>query len=455
MFRVWLFTLAFSLILGLSVENEADKVINPKWIKPGALDRWTQKQQTREQTDSVPTLECPKCPPDATTATACNTADEEQQLALVFYRKLVKTLFASDILQLHPSGSYYESELTVKVTSRQMKKLTEDLDSPRAIDAIVSEIFEQSANIRRQILRKEDRCERLYVFLLGIIESAFLQSILPILLVITGCLALRVISHFTRIHPFVLFLLLVLCFTVVGKWRECNAKLQKKTLEDMRMGIDTEGAPTMCDPLQVLVESSVTVQITYFKALFKEFLHTYNESTQGLGYWNRILIGVLLLGFAYILVSTILQVGINAGFQVAGNIMIAGLFGPRTNAAIANEPPSNNQQPQNGNAPQIPALNFNIHLGDTVASLRQSRAELLRLESQRIEEILDEPTVQAIEPGNDGKRESKANDSCEENQSEKNTDEKVASIEVKPETIIVTKTNDDTKSSAQPDGSET
>uniref|UniRef100_A0A182FPX9 Uncharacterized protein n=2 Tax=Anopheles albimanus TaxID=7167 RepID=A0A182FPX9_ANOAL len=209
----------------------------------------------------------------------------------------------------------------------------------------------------------------------------------------------------------------------------------------MKLGINTEGASTMCDPLQVLVESSVTVQVTYFKALFKEFLVTYNESTQDLGYWNRIIIGLLLLGFAYILVSTILQVGIHAGFQVAGNIVIAGLFGPRTNAAIANEPASNNQQPQIANASQIPALNFNIHLGDTVTSLRQSRAELLRLESQRIEEIEDEPTVEAIESGNDTKGESRVKDNGEENL--------VASVEVKPET------NDDTKSNAQPDGTET
>uniref|UniRef100_A0A2M4DG92 Chloride channel CLIC-like protein 1 n=1 Tax=Anopheles darlingi TaxID=43151 RepID=A0A2M4DG92_ANODA len=451
MFRVWLFTLAFCLILGLSAEKEADKVIDPKWIKPGALDRWTQKQQMREQTDnacdSVPPLECPKCPPVEANSAECKPTDEEQQLALVFYRKLVKTLFASNILQLDPSGSYYENELTLKITPRQLNKLTADLDAPRTIDAIVSEIFEQSASLRRRILQKENRCERLYVFLQGIMESVFLQAVLPILLVIAGCCVLRVVSSFTRIHPFLLFLLLILCFTVTNKWRECNAKLQKQVLEDMHRGISTEAASTMCDPLQVLVESSVTVQATYFKALFKEFLHTYNESTKGLGFWHSMLIGALLLGFAYILVSTILQVGIHSGFQVAGNIVIAGLFGPRTNAAIENQPIDyNNQQPQIANPPQIPALNINIQLGDAVASARQSRTELLRAESERIEEIVDEPTVEAIESGHDTERESNAKDAEEK---------PGASIEVKPEAIIVTEVNDDSKTNSHPDGRET
>ncbi|XP_058062252.1 uncharacterized protein LOC131212411 [Anopheles bellator] len=397
----------------LNINCASDRVVNPKWIKPGALDRWEQEQQQKQRQQTEESCEarlpiqcdCPALPEPAATSDKTD-ADKEQELAVVLNRKIVNALFDSDGLRLDESGDFYQSELTLTITHRQLEKLKKSDASVKSIDSILSEIFEQSSNKRRKILWREKNCERLHFFLLNIAESVFLQTVLPILLLLSACYLVRLIARFTHIQPIVVFFLLIICSTICRKWVACNDNLAKKTLQHLGKdpretssslwgrftSVFGSSSGQICDPVQVLVESMVSLQAGYLKASFKELVDTFKESTEGAGYIETIVIGFLLLGFAYILITTCLDVGIRSSFLMVGNVVSRGIRGSTTTGAHAGDQ----------NPPQLPAMNFNIHINDTAARVVPAITEVVRTDTQRIELVTEAITEAAIKPVEDG-----------------------------------------------------
>uniref|UniRef100_A0A182IZL0 Uncharacterized protein n=1 Tax=Anopheles atroparvus TaxID=41427 RepID=A0A182IZL0_ANOAO len=301
--------------------NATDNILDPSWLKPGALDRWQQRQRSLKQPDGSceaqrqPTVEC-NCPPQAVKFN--DDITEDQKLAPTVYRKLVKTLFERDALQLDPSGAFYNSVLSLKVSSRQLDKLLDEVVSIREIDTTLAEILEH--------------------------------------------------------------------ITVLNKWKACNENLREQSLRSHRWSPTESTTLPICDPMEVLLEATVSMQAVYFNAMFKQFLNAFREHTKEMGYFQSLLIGLLLLGFAYVLLTTMLQVGIASGFRTFGTVVTAGLQFPR-HAALA----------QNGdgvNAPP-PTVNLNIQIGDAIAGA-PPRTGLYRLESQRVEIVPEEQPIPAI-----------------------------------------------------------
>uniref|UniRef100_A0A1Y9H9I1 Chloride channel CLIC-like protein 1 n=1 Tax=Anopheles farauti TaxID=69004 RepID=A0A1Y9H9I1_9DIPT len=413
--RVVLISSVFLCVLLRFVSAEKQKY-DLNWVKPGALDRWGQQQQRQRQQDKninaatceeVPApCECP--PPQPVPCTADIT--ETQRLGIVFYRKLISTLFARDALEKDPNDDeYYTTDLSLKLTSQQLDSLLDEESTVRVLNSIVSQILAEPLNIRRRSISRVSRCERLYDMLMQLLEARILNALLPVLLLLITCYTIRMIARFTRMHPFVVFLLLILSITVCRNWQECNERLQKKSLhtlmEPQPSGVNqvwnyffggrtrNDGVPLpICDPLQVLIESTISLQAVYLKATFREFVVAFRESTQDAGYFQMGMIGLLLLGFAYLLLNTFVTVGLQSSFRMVGNIVNATLLSPGRTAAIGDGPAQ--QQPHK----PPPAVNLNIHIGETTART-VPLAELLRLESQRIEVVSEDlPTeVQVIE----------------------------------------------------------
>uniref|UniRef100_A0A182V4U2 Chloride channel CLIC-like protein 1 n=1 Tax=Anopheles merus TaxID=30066 RepID=A0A182V4U2_ANOME len=398
--------------------NSRDCKHDPKWIKPGALDRWGQQQQkerSRETPSSDASCEaepvvcdCPPVPEPAPPLPCSSDVTEDQRLSLVFYRKLVRTLFARDTLAVDPAAEdFLTTGLAIRISTRQLEKLLDESTSARELNLMVSAILEQSENTRQSVVFRENQCERLYDFLMQLFESQFLHSLLPVLLLIAGCYTVRVIARITHLHPLIVFLLLILSITVCKKWKECNENLARKTLESMEAPPATHwtsifgtlrswkdgGTPLpICDPLQVLVESTVSIQAVYFKSMFSEFYGAYTEYTKDAGWFERSIIGLLMLGFAYILITALVNVGISSGFQMFGTMV--------TNTLRSSGPANNNdqQQQQQQQQQQLPTVNLNFHISEGAAR-SISVAEMLRQESQRIEVVSEEVAapVQAIE----------------------------------------------------------
>uniref|UniRef100_A0A182VWJ6 Uncharacterized protein n=1 Tax=Anopheles minimus TaxID=112268 RepID=A0A182VWJ6_9DIPT len=382
-----------------------------RWIKPGALDRWGQQQRLSgkhndgscEAHTEPLQCDCP-APPEPTPPTPCS-ADiiEDQRLALVFYRKLIKTLFSRDTLRADPAvQDYYNVDLSLAISSRQLDKLLDDTSSAREVNLIVATILERSTNTRRNVIFRENQCERLYAFLTRCIESKIVHNLLPLILLVAICYVVRIISRLTRIHSFIVFQLLILSITVSNHWKECNENLALQSLKRMEttpsfwktlfgVGFAHEGDNPLpiCDPLQVIVESTVKIQAVYFKSIFKELLDTFNESTKNAGYIQSIIIGMLMLGFTYILITTLLSVGVRSGFELFGNLLTAGMQSSRSTRATGAEA-VNNTQPV-----QLPAVNLNFHIGDSIAKT-VPLSEILQQENQRIEVVQEAETI-AIE----------------------------------------------------------
>uniref|UniRef100_A0A182N5W3 Chloride channel CLIC-like protein 1 n=1 Tax=Anopheles dirus TaxID=7168 RepID=A0A182N5W3_9DIPT len=399
----------------LEKRNAEKQEHDSKWIKPGALDRWGQQQRLQEKTNDAAACEAAapapcECPPPE--PVPCTTdITEDQRLALVFYRKLITTLFARDQLQKDPEDDdNYTTDLLLKLTSRQLNTLLDEQSAVREINWVVSQILIEPANFRRKSIARENQCERLYDMLMQLLEATTLHALMPVVLLLATFYITRLIGRFTRMHPFVVFLLLLVSITVCKNWQECNEKLANKALQGLMEAsppstisrlwsfvapgkTHSDGMPLpICDPLQVLIESTVSLKGMYFKATFREFIDAYKESTKDAGYFETIVIGLLLLGVAYVLLTTFLTVGIQSGFRTVGTIVAAKLRSPENTAAIGDAPAQQQQQQQQ------PSINLNIHIGENSAS-KVPLVELLRLESQRIEVVSEDlPTgVQAID----------------------------------------------------------
>uniref|UniRef100_A0A2C9GQM8 Uncharacterized protein n=2 Tax=Anopheles arabiensis TaxID=7173 RepID=A0A2C9GQM8_ANOAR len=407
---------SFSLVcLLLAVCRTVDCKHDPKWIKPGALDRWRQQQQQKERSrenhpndascEAEPTVcDCLPVVESASSIPCSPDISEDQRMALVYYRKLVQTLFGRNTPE-PPTKNVHTIDLSLRISAREQAKLLDESTSARELNWIVSAILEQSDNTRQWVAFRENQCERLYGFLMQLFESQFLQYILPVLLMIAGCYALRVIARITHLHPFIVFLLLSLSITVCKKWKECNENLARKTLESMEAPPTTrwtsifgtlrsrqDGATPLliCDPLQVLVQSTVSIQADFFKSMFSEFYGAYTEYTKDAGWLERSMIGLLMLGFAYILITALVNVGISSGFQMFGTIVTS---------TLRSSGPANNNGQQQQQQQQLPTVNLNFHISDGAAR-SISVAEMLRQESQQRIEVVSEEVaapVQAIE----------------------------------------------------------
>uniref|UniRef100_A0A182R4U7 Chloride channel CLIC-like protein 1 n=1 Tax=Anopheles funestus TaxID=62324 RepID=A0A182R4U7_ANOFN len=399
----------FGVLLPSTFGNQHGQ--DSRWIKPGALDRWGQQQRLHgkpydgsgeAQTEPLQ-CDCPP-PPEPTPPTPCSDdIIEDQRLALVFYRKLIKTLVARETIRADPAApDYYNVDWSLNISARQLDKLLDDTSSAREVNLIVSALLEKSTNTRQNLIFRENQCERLYNFLMQCFESKILHNLLPIILLIAVCYTVRIISRFTRINSFIVFLLLILSITVCGKWKECNENLAKNALRNMEsppsfwkslLGFgaqNTDDLLPVCDPLQVIIESTVHLQATYFKSMFKEFLSAYEESTKNAWFYEKILIGALLTGLAYILITSVLTVGVRGGFELFGNMVTVGM------RSSSNTPPlgdgSANNVPQQQQSQPLPTVNLNFHIGDSIAKTVPLN-EILQQENQRIEVVSEEVTA--------------------------------------------------------------
>uniref|UniRef100_A0A8W7PM48 Chloride channel CLIC-like protein 1 n=1 Tax=Anopheles coluzzii TaxID=1518534 RepID=A0A8W7PM48_ANOCL len=278
---------------------------DPKWIKTGALDRWGQQQQQKERSrenhpndascEAEPTVcDCLPVVESASSIPCSPDISEDQRMALVYYRKLVQTLFARNTPE-PPTKNVHTIDLSLRISTREQAKLLDESTSARELNWIVSAVLQQSDKARQLSLIREQQCERLYDFLMQLFESKIVDGLLlPAFLLIAGCYAIRVIARITRLKHFPVFLLLILSITVCKKWKECNENLARQSLEGMettppsrwtsifgmfRSRKDGAGPLPICDPLQVLVESTVWIQAVYFKSLIREYINTYTEIT--------------------------------------------------------------------------------------------------------------------------------------------------------------------------------
>uniref|UniRef100_A0A182K9H2 Chloride channel CLIC-like protein 1 n=1 Tax=Anopheles christyi TaxID=43041 RepID=A0A182K9H2_9DIPT len=390
-----------------AVFHKVDCSQDPRWIKPGALDRWGQQQQHhKEHLRENPDQLCPPTPEPTPPASCSPDITEDQRLALVFYRKLVGRLFARDTLLVDPTtDEFLTTDLSLRISTRQLEKLLDESTTARELNLIVSAVLEQSSKARQKMIFLENQCERLYDFLMTLFESRILYNLLPVVLLIAGCFIVRFISRITRMNSFLVFFLIILSITVCNKWKECNENLARQSLQGMEMatkkswmnvfGIASrnDGTPSLaiCDPLQVLVESMVSIQTVYFKSIFKELWNQYTESTEGLWWHDKIFVGIFILGFVYIFITTILPVGVRSGFEMFGSMVTSTMHSSGPAAAAAGNGPVNN------NVPPLPTLNLNIQISDGGAR-SIALAEMLRQENQRIEIVSEEVAapVQAI-----------------------------------------------------------
>uniref|UniRef100_A0A182YAE4 Uncharacterized protein n=1 Tax=Anopheles stephensi TaxID=30069 RepID=A0A182YAE4_ANOST len=384
------------------------------WIKPGALDRWGQLQGRHRTEPSAGSggdaLQC-DCPPPPEPTPASANAGEDERLALVFYRKLIKTLFARDTLTVDGADQqdYYTTEWHLKISNRQLEKLLDDSCSAREINLIVSAVLGTSSSARRSSIFPENQCERLYNFLMQLFGSKILHNLLPVVLLIAACFLVRIIARITRLNSLLVVVLLAFSINFCSKWKECNENLAMQSLQNLEKpptstvwtfvsGTRPDGGDPLlvCDPLHVFLQSTASIQAVYFRSVFKELLDTFNETTRGAGWFQTAVTGLLMLGFCYMVLSSLMTVGLSSGFQMVGSVISAGIQSSRTRLAAGNEPVANNAQQQQ----QLPAVNLNFHIGDGLARSVSFR-ELVRQESQRIETVSNEPTaVQAIEEEN-------------------------------------------------------
>uniref|UniRef100_A0A182PGU1 Chloride channel CLIC-like protein 1 n=1 Tax=Anopheles epiroticus TaxID=199890 RepID=A0A182PGU1_9DIPT len=401
-----------SLVCALfAVCHPIDCKQDAKWVKPGALDRWKEQQRKERYRESGDNPNCEaqaeapfecNCPPplEPPPPAPCSPdITEEQRLSLVFYRKLITTLFARDNLLTDPAAEdFLTTDLSLRISTRQLERLLDETSSARELNSIVAAVLEQASSTRRNTHYRENQCERLYMFLMQSFGSRIIDHLLPVLLLVTGCYIIRIISRVTHIHPFIAFLLLILSITVCNKWKECNENLARRSLRNMDstssswthiFGIrrnDVTSSLAICDPTKVLVESTVSIQAEYFRSIFKEFLDAYNKATQDLWFPQRMVVGLLMLGFAYVVIMSLLQVSVRSGFELFGTMVTSTMSrasGTAAPAAIGDGP----QQ-------QLPAINLSINIGDSTAR-SIALSEMLRQESQRIEDVATEEVLEA------------------------------------------------------------
>ncbi|EGK97535.1 AGAP013091-PA [Anopheles gambiae str. PEST] len=388
---------------------------DPKWIKTGALDRWGQQQQQKERSrenhpndascEAEPTVcDCLPVVESASSIPCSPDISEDQRMALVYYRKLVQTLFARNTPE-PPTKNVHTIDLSLRISAREQAKLLDESTSARELNWIVSAVLQQSDEARRLSLIREQQCERLYDFLMQLFESKIVDGLLlPAFLLIAGCYAIRVIARITRLKHFTVFLLLILSITVCKKWKECNENLARQSLEAMetpppsrwtsifgmfRSRKDGAGALPICDPLQVLVESTVWIQAVYFKSLIREYINTYTEITNDVVWWQALLIGLLMLGFTYIIITTLVPISIRSGFEMFGTVV--------SNRFRSSRPLDNNgQQQQQQQQQSLPTVNLNFNIRDGPAR-SVTVSEMLPQEGQRIE-IVSEQVAAPVQP---------------------------------------------------------
>ena len=108
---------------------------DPKWIKTGALDRWGQQQQQQQKEcsrenpsndascETEPTVcDCPPVVESASSIPCSPDISEDQRMALVYYRKLVQTLFAHNTPE-PPTKNVHTIDLSLRISAREQAKL--------------------------------------------------------------------------------------------------------------------------------------------------------------------------------------------------------------------------------------------------------------------------------------------------------------------------------------------
>ncbi|XP_073819130.1 uncharacterized protein [Musca autumnalis] len=123
--------ISLSHINNICCQNEEDL-----WLEP---DAWTLDQLN----DGC------KCSSDFTDKSHINTIPDKvstDEVALVYYRKLISLLFDRKDLKFDDSLQRYERSVTFSLQTSQLEKL-ERLKDPRDLDNVIMEIFENSRNV--------------------------------------------------------------------------------------------------------------------------------------------------------------------------------------------------------------------------------------------------------------------------------------------------------------------
>ncbi|XP_062563608.1 uncharacterized protein LOC134226681 [Armigeres subalbatus] len=396
--------------------NDDSDIINPNWVKPGWKDHHKPKppkEPIREECKCPVVAECPK------DAQPVKATGQEDRNALVFYRKFVRRVFDEDKLIADPEDDSLKlRNIQFKISQSQINKLQE-ARTAKEIDAVVTEIVEQSEGSVYYEMAEKICWSILSLYNKAVQNTIILYLVSPVIVIL---LMLSVAKVF-HIRLWILIPLLAILITYVITYRDCNNRLELESLAKlMGIGYDADTCRQhttsnflgwifqkdtkaecmehlrqtyrlkrdFCDPSEVFIEMVAKLQLTYFETIVHKLLSIFKTSTSSSGFVESIFICIFILLMVYL----ILTVGIKYGLYASGNFMATVITSDRK-APVMNPIDAVEQQPS---LPQAPiTININV----TKPKRDNSRIEPI---SNRIEEISDsvEPLAIAEDGSGDG-----------------------------------------------------
>ncbi|XP_058839440.1 uncharacterized protein LOC131694923 [Topomyia yanbarensis] len=416
--------LCYSWIYPTKAEAIDDEFINPNWIKPDPWSRYDREQlqkqvNRREECQCPPVPKCDPndiCPHAPVPVQTINPPDDDNRLAIVFYKKFVTWLIDDRQLVQDDGSEYLLRNIQFKVSSKQVKDLKR-AKTARDIDGIVSGIVEQSEG-SMYLPSVESFCWSITTFLSTIGQNVYLMYFLiPTICLPAVYFLVKILSRVMHVHPLIVVILLFITVSFAITLDECNQKLEMESLAklmqrgtsnpcEMQHNADrglygwmenlfgesseakcikhlreTLGASRKtCDPSHVFLEMVAKLQLRYFETFVQKMIDIFKASTASSGIVESVLITVFFILIIYILVTNGLKYGIYGAFNFLGVFLTT----PR-----GNSPPMNQnalpegQHSQQSIAGTIPT-SFNFKINIDRGRKKPSRADI-----NRIEEIAD------------------------------------------------------------------
>ncbi|XP_058452242.1 uncharacterized protein LOC131430944 [Malaya genurostris] len=403
--------------------NNDDEFINPNWIKP---DPWSRhdREMRKKQTARAEECQCPPVPQcDPIEKSLLTTAkvetidkpDDNNRLAMVFYKKFVTRLFDDSQLMPDDASAYLLRNVQFKVTRKQVQDLKQ-ATTARDIDGIVAAIVEQSKGSGYRPVM-ESFCWNISLFFSRLSENVYLlYFLLPTVCLPAAYILVKILSRIMHIHPAIIVFLLFTTISFFITFDECNRKLELESLaklmhHDTTNPCDTQhkanrgvtdwltglfgqsdeakcmehlrktlgASRKICDPSQVFMVMVAKIQLSYFETFFVKIIEIFKTSTASSGFVESFLIKILLILLVYVLVKTVLKYGISGSFNFLGNM----LTGSHSNGAVPQNALPGGQTTQQAIPGAMPAsFNFKINID-------HGRKKITRPDINRIEEIAD------------------------------------------------------------------
>ncbi|XP_055534735.1 uncharacterized protein LOC129724117 [Wyeomyia smithii] len=416
-----LIVLVFLPLLSLTGSANTDDFLDPNWIKP---DPWSQHKHEQRKAHAAKLEDC-KCPPIpiCPPAPQVDTADRNNELAMIFYKKFVVRLL--DESALIPDAGDSEillRNLQLKIKREQLEEL-KSANTVRKIDGIISGIIEQSTDSVYHHIA-ESVCLTLMGYAQQISQNEIIRYLLlslvglPVLFYVV-----KFLSRLMHASPYIIVPALFLMIGLVTEFNECRNKqeieamarlyhadtdnpcqkldvLQQGTFgfvnswfsKDPRVECEKHlseilGATrTTCDPSQLLIGMIAKLQMKYFESVFIKIYNIFEKITASRGYVETIIIAVFLIALVYIIVTNVIKYGIYGSFNFFGTWLThaeSSTMGRYDRGIIHAD--SRQSLPA-----AMPSINLNINIDKT-------RKKLSRTELNRIEELPPPNTSQALQ----------------------------------------------------------